>query len=172
LKKGSIELKNMNTSYIIVSWYFYYKGCKMSIEDIISKNDLGQPYSCLVDFDLNDIFEVERLLQGRQIKFSKNLNLNYEFKELIDSIGIKKVQKIVNIFYGEIVYFPKIKETCKDKIKNKIIKEFNGHNYTQLAKKYGYTERRIRDIVKSINRDNKISDKQISIFDYISYKKN
>lgn len=143
----------------------------MDIRAIITKEDLGQPYSSLHEFDLNEIFEVEKALQGRQIKFSKYINLNYEFKELIESIGIEKVKKIATVFYGESIYFPKIKETCKEKIKNKIISEFNGHNYAELAQKYEYTERRIRDIVKPKYENCKNVNGQLNIFDYISYKK-
>ncbi len=140
----------------------------MSIEDIISKNDLGKPYNYLMDFNLADIFEIEKVLQGRQMNFNKCLDINNEFKELIDTIGNEKVQKIVDIFYGKIIYFPKIKETCKQKIKNRIVEEFNGYNYTQLAKKYGYTERYIRKIIKYNFKDDKVLNEQLNIFDYLN----
>lgn len=143
----------------------------MDIRAIITKEDLGQPYNSLHEFDLNEIFEVEKALQGRQIKFSKYINLNYEFKELIESIGIEKVKKIATVFYGESIYFPKIKETCKEKIKKKIIDEFNGHNYAELSQKYEYSERYIRNVVKFKVSNSKILDNQLDIFDYLDNKK-
>lgn len=144
----------------------------MDIKDMITKSDLGEPYNMLIDFKLDDIFKIEKALQGRQISFSKDIDLKNELSELINLMGIEKVKKLVDIFYRETIYFPKIKETCKDKIRKLIISDFNGHNYTELSRKYGYTERRIRDIVKSKYTNNENISNQLNIFDYFLNKKN
>ena len=47
-----------------------------------------------------------------------------------------------------------------------IVKEFNGYNYLELAKKHNITERSVRDIINTILGSRKyVTKNQISIFD-------
>lgn len=138
----------------------------MDIKDTIEKTDLGEPYNALNEFTLSEIFSIEKILQGRQIKFRKNnLNIHIEFAELINLIGLEKVKRLIHIFSGENIYFPEIKKACKKKIKALILSDFNGYNILELSRKYGYTERHMRRIVNSKGNDKNLIENQLSIFD-------
>lgn len=119
----------------------------MDIRDIIEKSDLGEPYCYLIEFDLDDIFKVERALQGLQVSFRKNFDEYNGFDIVADLIGTNKAIKLGGIFHG-FVYFPKIKSACREAIRRKIVIEFNGYNYKELSIKYGYSVRHIYNIVK------------------------
>lgn len=92
--------------------------------------------------------------------WSKNLKpeeLPEPYKEMAKNIGIENTLKLVDLYQGAAIYFPKI-EKVLIKIRDKNIrKEFNGGNYKELAIKYGLTERWIREIVSSNVLDNQIS---------------
>ena len=142
----------------------------MKITDYISKSDLGEPYDRLSDFlDFSDIIKLEQEYGGRQIKFRKNCaDVKSEYPELVILLGVDKARRIINILSGIPTYFPALKSSCRDKIKTLIINEFNGYNYFLLARKYGYSERHIRNIiVKSGKRRHVVDENQLTIFDSI-----
>lgn len=74
-------------------------------------------------------------------------DLKGEQRELAAVIGIAAYLKLVEIYGGTSIYIAK-----SDKIKNlrrdaAIAKEFTGYNYTAIARKYGLSERSVRDII-------------------------
>lgn len=79
---------------------------------------------------------------------------------IMTSIGTENTMKLINLYQGTGIYFPKV-ESILNRIRNRNIKrEFNGGNYKELAIKYGLTDRWIRDIVHE-----NILENQIGIFD-------
>lgn len=74
-------------------------------------------------------------------------NLNGIYDELKNVFGIDVTLQFYSMFKGQQITFPM---TLLDKkyIAKKIKKEYNGKNSKELAKKYGYSERRIREIAK------------------------
>ena len=76
--------------------------------------------------------------------------LNDIYKELAEEIGIENTWKVYNIFKGTQISFP-VSMYSSDYLHNKIINEFNGKNIKELAKKYGYSERTIRRIIRNMN---------------------
>lgn len=141
----------------------------MKITEIISKSDLGEPYDRLSDFlDLDDIVKVEQAYSGRQLKFKRDRDdKDGELSKLKTLLGTEKAEKFVMMLGGMWIYFPKLRRSAFDKIKTSIKQEFRGHNYYQLAVKYGYTERHIRRIVADEGKSNKIHENQMSIFDVV-----
>ncbi len=123
----------------------------MDIRDVIEKSDLGEPYSYLIEFDLDDIFKVEQALQGLQVSFRKNFDEYDGFDAVADLIGNDKAIKLGVVFHG-FVYFPKMKSACREAIRRKIVIEFNGYNYEELAIKYGYSVRHIYNIVREYRK--------------------
>ena len=69
------------------------------------------------------------------------------YKDMVEVLGYETTLKIYQNYKGQQITFPM---TLLDKkyIAKKIKKEYNGKNSKELAKKYGYSERRIREIAK------------------------
>lgn len=82
-------------------------------------------------------------------------------------LDLESALKLARLFSGERVYFPKY-ETVERPLRNKkIITEFNGYNFKELARKYGITEMAIRQIVAEEipKKQNEPNKEQISFFD-------
>ncbi len=71
------------------------------------------------------------------------------FKSMVNDcqVPIKYVIVLARHFGGGMVYFPKLDKALIRIRDEKIRKEFNGHNYRDLARKYGITESWVREIV-------------------------
>lgn len=84
------------------------------------------------------------------------------YATIMTNIGIDNTLKIIDLYQGTGVYFPKA-ESILNKIRDRNIRrEFRGGNYKELALKYGLTERWIREIVHANMLEN-----QITLFDNI-----
>lgn len=132
--------------------------------EFIDKEDLREPYSSLIDvLEPEEILNLEELWRGRQILFSSGIKNSDTYAELVRIIGADKADKVIHIFMGELIYFPKLKSLS---VREKILQDFTGYNYTELSRKYGYSERYIREIVKYRAKSMKtVSEGQISLFD-------
>jgi hypothetical protein len=139
----------------------------LKITDIITKQDLGEPYDRLSDFlELEEIVRIEQSYNGQQIKFNRNSdNLVSEYPELVSAVGKEKALKVINTLGNMRVYFPTLKKSASDKIKKLIVAEFNGYNYRQLSRKYGYTERYIRQILSGRPKKKPVLETQLSLDD-------
>ena len=81
--------------------------------------------------------------------------LNGAYSELAAILGIDAVLKIHSKYRGTQIFFP-VELFSKEFIISQIINEYNGFNIRELATKYGYTERWIRNILKDhIDNGNK-----------------
>lgn len=74
-------------------------------------------------------------------------NLNGIYDELKNVFGIDVTLQFYSMFKGQQITFP-MNLLDRKYIAKKIKKEYNGKNSKELAKKYGYSERRIREIAK------------------------
>lgn len=82
---------------------------------------------------------------------------------IMTNVGIENTLKIIELYQGTGVYFPKV-ESMLNKIRDRNIRrEFNGGNYKELAIKYGLTERWIREIVHANMLEN-----QTTLFDQMT----
>jgi Mor family transcriptional regulator len=73
------------------------------------------------------------------------------YQQIARLIGLENAVRLGREFGGENIYFPKIDSHMSPQKKQRdrsIRGEFNGHNYMELAKKYGLTSNQIRKIVK------------------------
>ncbi len=82
-------------------------------------------------------------------------------------LDLESALKLARLFSGERVYFPKYEAVERPLRNKKIITEFNGYNFKQLARKYGITEMAIRQIVADeiVKKQNEPNKDQISFFD-------
>lgn len=68
--------------------------------------------------------------------------------QMAEAIGIEAFRKLVLIYGGTEPYIPKA-ETLIIPVRNKLIsREYNGTNEFQLSRKWGVSERYIREIAK------------------------
>ncbi|MGN0593170.1 MAG: Mor transcription activator family protein [Ruminococcus sp.] len=75
-------------------------------------------------------------------------------KELIELIGAENTRKIVQMYGGNNIYIPKCEKSAFQKRDYEIYHQFlAGISLKELGKRYGLTERNIRNIVHNIEND-------------------
>lgn len=74
--------------------------------------------------------------------------LNDVYREIASEIGIENTLAVYNLFRGMQVSFPN-HFFSTEHIHKMIISEYDGHNISQLAQKYNYSERSIWRIIKN-----------------------
>ena len=141
----------------------------MKITDIITKENLNDPYDRLSDFlDLSDIIKLEQEYRGRRIQFRRDCeDVKTEYPELSAMLGIQKASLVINALGDMRIYFHSLRKNTLDTIRSQIIKEFNGYNYCELSKRFGYTERHIRRIISDAGmvRSKNLDNRQLSLFE-------
>lgn len=75
-------------------------------------------------------------------------DLNGAYNEIAELLGIEAAVKLHETFRGQQLTFP-VHLFCKDFIERQIIEAYNGSNIKQLATRFGYSEKWIREIVKN-----------------------
>ena len=73
--------------------------------------------------------------------------LNDVYRDISEKLGLDAAIEVYRLFKGEQITFPVHLFNAK-RIQKEIIKEFDGTNTNILAKKYGYSEKTIRRIIK------------------------
>ena len=73
--------------------------------------------------------------------------LNGAYSELANLLGIEAVLKIHSAYRGQQITFP-VQLFSKEFLKKQIVDEYYGYNIKQLATKYGYSEKWVRQILK------------------------
>lgn len=120
----------------------------MDICKLITKDDLGEPYVLLTDFlSLEEIVKIHDEFKGQTINFKCENFEDETFDRASAIIGKSKALKMMKVFSRLQIHFPALRIACKEKIIQLILQDFNGYNYSELAKKYDYTERHIRKII-------------------------
>lgn len=69
------------------------------------------------------------------------------YKEVAETVGIDNAYKIFHHFRGLQLMFP-LKFYSSEYIAQQIKAEYNGKNVRELARKYGYSESRVRQILR------------------------
>lgn len=72
---------------------------------------------------------------------------NDVYQEIIDELGLETTLKIYEMFKGLQINFP-VRLYNSDYIKGCIMEEYNGSNLKALSRKYDYSQRWIRKILK------------------------
>lgn len=81
---------------------------------------------------------------------NENDSLNNVYKEIADELGLEAAKTIYRMFRGQQISFP-LRFMSPEKIREKVIEEFNGTNVRELARKYDYSEKTIRRIIREKN---------------------
>ena len=72
---------------------------------------------------------------------------NSIYKEISEEFGIDVAVKFYQMYKGTQVSFP-TRLFNPSYIQTRVVDEYNGNNIRQLAKKYGYSEKTVRRIIK------------------------
>ena len=79
-------------------------------------------------------------------------DLEGDMIDVAENIGLSAAKKLLTVFGGEAIYFPKPESVIRGGRDRKIYEEFNGYSYLSLAHKYKLTTRQIRTIIKEQRR--------------------
>ena len=74
-------------------------------------------------------------------------HLNGVYEEIAAAFNLETALKFYAMFKGQQITFP-MHLFSKEYIVGKIRTEYNGYNLKQLSKKYGYSERWVREILR------------------------
>lgn len=69
------------------------------------------------------------------------------YREIGEVLGTKAMLEVYNMFRGQQITFP-VRLYSSERIKEKIISEYDGKNIKSLAKKYSYSEKTISRMIK------------------------
>ena len=121
---------------------------KSNIRAVLTDSVL--PYAMKMSFGIMSMDE--RTLKEQDMELMKNeINgLNEVYREIANEIGIENARIIHKMFHGTQISFPG-RLYSKEYTHRAIIREYNGKNILELAKKYDYSERSIWRIIKTSN---------------------
>lgn len=80
-------------------------------------------------------------------------DLSEDLKAIAKFIGLDTLLEFLADRGGEAIYFPKLIRVVRQARDRRIVEEFNGSNYRELAKEYGLTVASIRQIIKTHRQD-------------------
>ena len=77
--------------------------------------------------------------------------LNSVYKEIADQLGMDVAMEIYKMFKGQQICFP-VRFLNPARIQQIILQEYDGTNIRELAKRYDYSEKSVRRIIReSVN---------------------
>lgn len=85
------------------------------------------------------------------------------YKEIAEAIGTENLIRLAEIVGGSTFYLPKPESLVRPVRDARIREEFNGYNHLELARKYGVTERWVRQLCGEGHAEG-----QLGLFDYIA----
>lgn len=90
------------------------------------------------------------LFDGLEVELLKKdlTGFNDVYREIANEIGIENTLAIYKLFHGTQISFPN-RLFSKEYTYKAIISEYDGKNIPQLARKYNYSERSVRRILKT-----------------------
>lgn len=68
------------------------------------------------------------------------------YTQIAEAIGTENFYKLAEVVGGATIYIPKPESLVRPVRDARIKDEFNGYNHPELAKKYGVTERWVRQL--------------------------
>ena len=71
------------------------------------------------------------------------------FDAMVGLDGLDAIIALCDAAGGQDVYIPSARTVFAACIERQLLHDFNGYNYADLAKKYGYSTRHVRRIIKA-----------------------
>ena len=69
------------------------------------------------------------------------------FDALLGHEGVDAINALCDVMGGATVYIPTARRVFAACIEQQMILEFNGYNYNELARKYGYSSKHVRRLL-------------------------
>ncbi len=88
-----------------------------------------------------------KMYEGVGVNDIKQENLTERYKELYSLIGLENTLLVYKAFKGQQISFS-VRIISQECIHDQIISEYNGSNIKEISKKYGYSERWVRELIK------------------------
>lgn len=100
-----------------------------------------------------------------EVKADDLKDLPEQLQEVLRLTGLENFVELCFYMSGTTLYIPKLERIVNPARARLLVREFNGGNYAQLAKKYDITETWVRQV---INREN-WKKRQMRLFDPDNY---
>lgn len=84
---------------------------------------------------------------------------NAVYREICEIVGLDATLKIYLRFKGQQISFP-VRLYNPHLIQQNVIKEYDGSNIRELAKKYDYSEKTIRRMIRDSLEDTEVEDEE------------
>lgn len=105
---------------------------------------------------------MENLAKGLKIEM-----LPENYREIAEAIGTENFVKLAEAVGGSTLYIPKPESLVRPVRDAQIKEEFTGYNHMELAKKYGVTERWVRQLCGAGKLEG-----QLELFDFLDPEEN
>lgn len=87
-------------------------------------------------------------MENELIKEVKLEDLDDSYQLLAKAIGIEPLIRLAGVAGGTVLYIPKAESLLQHARDRRIIQEFNGYNYKELAVKYNLSETWVRQLIQ------------------------
>lgn len=74
--------------------------------------------------------------------------LQETYARIADEVGVEAMMKIYDLCKGEQISFP-LHMYGRDKVIEAVKRDYDGHNLRELADRYGYSRRWLREILRT-----------------------
>ena len=82
----------------------------------------------------------------------KACDLNGIYREIAEIFGVEMASEFYQNFSGLQLTFP-TRFVSKEFVLKRLRTEYNGHNMRDLSRRYGYTERWLRELLKGLEEE-------------------
>ncbi|MBS4055269.1 MAG: Mor transcription activator family protein [Thermaerobacter sp.] len=83
---------------------------------------------------------------GIELKGIKSEHLNGIYKDIADNFGLEIAMRMFEQYRGLQVTFP-TRLLCPQQLRDRLCAEYTGSNISELARKYNYSSRWVRELV-------------------------
>jgi len=73
--------------------------------------------------------------------------LQETYAQLYDLLGAELTQEVFDLYRGRQISFP-MRLYDRQKVAQRLVQEYNGHNLPELTRRYDYSQRWIRQIIQ------------------------
>lgn len=79
--------------------------------------------------------------------------MNYAsvYREMAEIIGVESTKRLYEDFKGQQITFPQ-RLYAREYVEEYVKKNYDGKNLKELARKFSYTERHIREMIKKVEK--------------------
>lgn len=93
-------------------------------------------------------------------------DLDGDMQDVADIVGIEKAKKLMEMFSGDTLYFPKIESVIRAIRDSRIYQDFDGYNLRDLSRTHNLSTRQLRVIIQEQRKKKpKSGQKELDLFE-------